>query len=154
MLCGSKGAELIINILNRGSSEGAFQLIGEVENNDVKQFLQVLVMKYGAQYQWLLDPFPNDWQRYNFTTKYLGAPSLPLICTSIVDKSGRMLELESPLTSFIDLVVAQIKHLKKIDEEMEDLGQPRSVQKIVPRNKLENIKEIVERLLETPTKKK
>lgn len=152
-LCGNRGAELILNLLNRGSSEGAFQLIGKVESSDVKQFLEVLVMKYGAQYQWLFDPFPNDWERYNFSTKYLGTPSIPVISIKIIDKTGRLLKLETPLTTYIDLVVAQIEHLKRIDEEMEDLGQPQSIQKIVPRNKLKKIKKIVEELLERPKKK-
>lgn len=152
-LCGNRGTDLVLNILNKGSSEGAFKLIGEVKNNDVKQFLEALVMKYGAQYQWLLDPFPNDWERYNFSTSYLGTPSFPVISMKIVDKSGRLFELESPLTTYVDLVAALVGHLKSTDEEMEDLGQPHAVQKIVTRKKLKKIKKTIEELLETPKKK-
>ena len=152
-LCGKEGAELILNILTRGSSEGALQLIEEVKSNDVKRFLEVLVMKYGAQYQWLFDPFPNDWERYNFSTKYLGTPSLPVISIKIVDKSGRLLELESPLTTYVDLVVALVDHLRSVDKEMKSLGQPRATQRIVSRKKLNKIKKTVEELLETPKKK-
>lgn len=151
-LCGLKGAELIINVLNRGSSRGAWQLIGEVESNDVKQFLEALVMKYGAQYQWLFDPFPNDWERYDLTTKYMGVPPRPVISLKIVDKSGRLLKIESPLTTYVDLVVAQMEHLKRIDNEMEKFGQPHSIQKIVPTNKLKKMKKIAEELLEAPKK--
>jgi len=152
-LCGEKGAELILNLLNRGSSEGAFKLIGEVKSEDVKRFLQVLVVKYGAQYQWLFDPFQNDWERYEFSTKYHGTPPLPVISIKIVDKSGRLSELETPLGTYIDLVQALIKHLKAIDEEMENLGQPKAIQKLVQRHKLESIKKTMEELLQTPTEK-
>ncbi|NIO38160.1 hypothetical protein GTO27_10740 [Candidatus Bathyarchaeota archaeon] len=152
-LCGHSGAELILNLLNRGSSEGALRLIGEVEGNKVKQLLEALVMKYGAQYQWLLDLFPNDWQRYNFSTKYLGVPPLPVTSIKIVDKSGRLLELESPLQTYVKLVAALVEHLKAIDDEMKDLGEPHAIQKRVPKSDLEKIKKIAEELLEIPKKK-
>jgi len=151
-LCEPKGTEVIINLLSRGVSKGSWQIIEEVERNDVKQFLKALAMKYGAQFQWLLDPFPKDWERYNFSTKYIGVPSLPVISTRIIDKSGTLLELESPLTTYVDLVVAQIEHLMNIEKEMEESGQPSSIRKIVPREKLQKIKKIVEELLETPKK--
>lgn len=150
-LCGPKGTELIMNLLSRGSSPGSWKLVGEVKDTEVKHFLETIVMKYGAQYQWFLDPFRSDWERYEFSTEYKGAPSLPIISMRIVNKSGRVLELESPLTTYVDLVIAQVKHLQTIDDEMADLGQPHSVQKIVSKKKLGKMKKAVEKLLERTT---
>jgi len=152
-LCGKEGSDLILNLLTRGSSEGAFALLGEVKNDNVKRFLEALVAEYGAQYQWLLEPFPNDWERYMLSTKYLGVPPLPIISVKIVDKSGRLFELESPLGTYTDLVQALVTHLKTIDEEVEKLGHRKAVRKLIQRDKLESMKKAIDELLETPEEK-
>jgi len=152
-LCGEQGAELIVNMLNRGSSEGAFLLLEEAKSEKVRQFLKTLIVRYGAQYQWLFERFQYDWQRYELTTTYYGIPLVPAISIKIVDKSGKLMELESPLGTYIDLVQALVRHLKAVDEDMEKLGQPKAVRKLIQKDKLESIKKTIDELLETPKEK-
>lgn len=147
-LCGAAGTEIIINLLTRGASSGALRLIEDIKNPEVKAFLKETVLKYGAQYQWFLEPLQKDWERYEFSTRYLGVPPFPVISAKIVCKSGQLLELESPLTTYGKLVVAQVEHLKSIDDDMKKLGSPKTVQKILGKNQLEKLKRIVDELLE------
>jgi hypothetical protein len=151
-LCGLSGTELILNLLTRGSSIGSFNLIDQIENSEVKAFLKRLVFKYGAQYQWFLEPFQKDWERYNLSTTYVGFPTTPVINFKIVNKSGQLLELESPLSTYSKLVVVQVQHLKTIDEHMKKMGDPKGLQKIIKKD-LIKIKEIIEKLLEEDVKK-
>jgi hypothetical protein len=150
-LCGGKGTELIVNVLSRGSSEGAFKLIEEVKNDDVRHFLEALVVRYGAQYQWLFEPFQHDWERYELRTSYLGTPRLPVISMRIVDKSGTLMELESPIATYVDLVQALVGHLKSIAEEMKSFGQPKALEKLGQIDKLKGMKKTIEETLETPS---
>jgi len=149
-LCGSKGSELILNVLTRGSSEGAWEAIDQVSSKEVRQFLNTLILKYGAKFQWLLEPFQNDWQRYYISTKYSGTPLMPIVSARIINKKGEPFELESPLRAYVNLVAAFVGYLSIIDGEMEKLGQPKAVQKIVTKKKLEDMKKVLEELLENP----
>lgn len=146
-LCGLSGTELILNLLSRGSSNGSFNVIDRIENPEVKAFLNRIVIKYGAQYQWFLEPFQKDWQRYDFSIRYFGIPHLPIIECKIINKAGQLLELESPLPTYSKLVVAQIQHFKAMDKELKKLGSPEGVKKLIGKD-LIKIKEVVEDLLE------
>jgi len=148
-LCGQKGTQFLLNVLTRGSSEGAYQLTRKISNENLRRFLEGLVSKYGAQYQWFLEPFPKDWQRSYISTKYLGSRPVPIISTKIIDKSGNLLELESPLPTYVSLLVDQFKHLKATRDELRNLGQP-NLFKGLAGNQLARIKDIIEELLEVP----
>ena len=147
-LCGAKGTEVILNLLNRGSSKGSVQLIETAKSPAVKKFLNDIMLKYGAMYQWFLEPFQEDWQRYNFSVQYQGIPPLPLISTKIICKSGRLLEFESPLPSYVDLLVAQVGLLKGADEGLKKLGSAKGIKGIVEKGQLKKMKEIIDKLLE------
>ena len=140
-------AELIANLLSRGSSIGSFHIINNVQNLEVKAFLTKLISKYGAQLQWFLERFQKDWQRYDFTTTLYGIPPMAIINSKVIDKSGHLYELESPLPSFATLVLAQIEHLKVIEKQLEKLGYPRYVMKIVGKDQLLKSKKIIEELI-------
>ena len=145
--CGLSGTELILNLLSRGSSNGSFNVIDRINNLEVKEFLKRIVIKYGAQYQWFLEPFQKDWERYNFTTSYLGVPHFPVIECKIINKTGELFELKSPLTTYSKLIAAQIQHIGAVDEELKQSGYPEGVKKLIEKE-LIKIKEVVDKLLE------
>ncbi len=149
-LCGLVGTELILNLLSRGSNKGSFDVIDRIENPEVRAFLKRILIKYGAQYQWFLEPFQKDWQRYDFSTRYVGVPHLPIVECKIINKAGQLLHLESPLPAYSKLVAAQVQQLKAIDEEMKKMGNPKGVKKLISKD-LIKIKEVVEKLLEENT---
>jgi len=151
-LCGKRGTEFLLNLLTRGSSEGAYQLTGKITNENLRRFLESLVFKYGAQYQWFLDPFPSDWQRSYMSTKYMGSPPLPVVSTKVIDKSGNVFELESPLQTYANLLVDQIRHLKAIRDELNNLGHKNLFQELV-RKQLTKIDDIIQELMEVPKEK-
>lgn len=59
ILCEEEAIGLLMNLLNRGSSEGAFNIISKVSDVHLREFLERLVTVYGVSYQWFLDPFPT-----------------------------------------------------------------------------------------------
>jgi hypothetical protein len=152
-LCGKLGTEVMVNILNRGSSTGSWNIISQIEVEELKRFLEQLTNKYGARYQWFLDPYPDDWQRYHYSTEYVGVPPLPIISSKITTKTGKSLELRSPLNTYGSMILAQMEHLTNIEHEMEKLGVPKSIQKIMGKDKLKKIKSIVEKLLDESSPK-
>jgi hypothetical protein len=153
-LCGVLGTEMILNLLNRGSNAGSFKVIDGIENSEVRRFLKRIILKYGAQYQWFLEPFRKDWQRYDFSTKYFGVSAMPIVGWKVINKAGELQEIESPLPAYVHLVTAQIQHLNSVNKEMEKIGKPNAVKSLVGKDLLIKMKQAIDELLEEKKEEK
>jgi hypothetical protein len=136
-ICGKGTHYTLFRILSKSIPE-VDKVLKEINNENVRDWLRQLNVKYIAVYEGVFPPLPNDWYRILWTTKVdFTHGNVPLIETTIMKRNGQSVFLEMPFPAMVTLInhlLRQICQTKDIDVSQ------------IPemRRELEKTKEIVE----------